>query len=238
MTLTYRGALELAAHEALVRQAYKDSVGVWTWNVGMTDATGHLVARYIGNPAPLQHCMNLYVWALRNYARHVDEVFVGVPLEEHQCTAILSFTWNLGAGALRNASWVRHFRNGDMAAAEAAFKVWNRAGGKVDKGIVNRRAREADLLFRGKWTNDGTMIEYTRLRANKQVDFSSARRINVETELRNAFAGERKPIVDRAPQPDTPVETPTLSPKPNAASFLAIAVAAILGFIGWRVAQS
>lgn len=238
MALTARAALELASHEALVRQTYKDSVGVLTWCVGMTNATGHRVERYIGNPAPLQHCMNLFVWALLNYAKHVDEVFAGHRLTEAQYAAILSFTWNLGAGALRDASWVRHFKAGDMDAAEAAFKTWNKAGGKTVKGLVARRALEADLLFRGKWSNDGTIIEYTRLRSNMQVDFASAKRVNVTTELRNAFAGERKPIVDEPPQPDAPVQTPTLSPKPNAASLFAVLVAAILGFIGWRFAQS
>lgn len=237
MALTVRGALELASHEALVRQTYKDSVGVLTWNIGMTNATGHKVDRYIGNPAPLQHCMNLYVWALRNYARHVDQVFAGHALKEHQYAAILSFTWNLGAAALRQASWVRHFKAGDMAAAEAAFKVWNKAGGKTVKGLVTRRALEADLLFRGKWSNDGSIIEYTRLRSNMQVDFSSAKRVNVVAELRNAFAGERNPIVDQAPQPDAPVEVPTLSPKPNAAGAIAVVVAATAGLAGWLLTR-
>lgn len=35
MEVTYRIALEVAYHEALVRRAYKDSVGVWTWSVGL-----------------------------------------------------------------------------------------------------------------------------------------------------------------------------------------------------------
>ena len=133
-------------------------------------------------------------------------------------------TWNLGAGALRNASWVRHFKAGDMEAAETAFKGWNKVGGKTVKGLVIRRALEADLLFRGKWSNDGTIIEYTRLRPDMQVDFASAKRVNVSAELRNAFAGERNPIVDQAPQPDAPVGTPTLSPRPNAAGLIAIIV--------------
>src|SRR5690606_3806905 len=238
MALTARAALELASHEALVRQTHKDSVGVLTWCLGMTSATGHRVDRYVGNPAPLQHCMNLYVWALRNYAKHVDEVFAGHRLTEAQYAAILSFTWNLGAGALRNASWVRHFKAGDMEAAETAFKGWNKVGGKTVKGLVIRRALEADLLFRGKWSNDGTIIEYTRLRPDMQVDFASAKRVNVSEELRNAFAGERNPLVDQAQPPDAPVGTPTLSPRPHAAGLNAIIVAAVLGFIGWRFAQS
>ena len=40
-------AIEVASHEAIIRQTYKDSVGVLTWDVGMTNATGHTVERYI-----------------------------------------------------------------------------------------------------------------------------------------------------------------------------------------------
>lgn len=73
----YDVAMEVASHEALTRQTYKDSVGKLTWNVGMTNATGHTVERYIGSPAPLQHCMDIYAWALRNYAVGVYRAFAG-----------------------------------------------------------------------------------------------------------------------------------------------------------------
>lgn len=52
--------MEVAGHEALIRQTYKNGGGVLTWCVGMTNATGHKVERYIGKPASLQHCMNIY----------------------------------------------------------------------------------------------------------------------------------------------------------------------------------
>jgi hypothetical protein len=42
-------ALEVAAHEALIRQAYNDSVGVLTLCMGMTNATGHRLERCSAN---------------------------------------------------------------------------------------------------------------------------------------------------------------------------------------------
>lgn len=50
MRVDFNVAMEVAAYEALVRQTYKDSKGVLTWCVGMTNATGHRVERYIGKP--------------------------------------------------------------------------------------------------------------------------------------------------------------------------------------------
>src|SRR5690554_2778121 len=122
MALTARAVLELASHEALVRQTYKDSVGVLTWAVGMTNATGHRVERYVGRPAPLQHCMNVFVWALRQYARQVDEAFAGHRLTESQYAAALSFHWN--TGAIKRASWVQHWKAGRHTEARQAFMNW------------------------------------------------------------------------------------------------------------------
>ena len=87
MKVDYEIAMEVASHEALIRQTYKDSVGVLTWCVGMTNATGHTVERYINNPASVQHCMNVYTWALENYAEGVRRAFDGHVLIKAQFAA-------------------------------------------------------------------------------------------------------------------------------------------------------
>jgi lysozyme len=46
---------------------------------------------------------------------------------------------------------VKTLRSGDAEAAEAALKAWNKAGGRIYKGLVRRRAEEADLIFRGAY---------------------------------------------------------------------------------------
>ena len=205
MALDYDVAMEVAAHEALVRQTYKDSKGVLTWCVGMTNATGHRVERYIGKPANLQTCMDVYVWALDNYAAGVREVFKGHNLTKAQFAAALSFHWN--TGAIKRATWVTHFKAGDMAAAKKAFMNW-----VTPPEVKLRRQKERDLFFDGRWSNDGTMVEYTRLRANMQPDFGSGRRINVQQELQAAFASRPRPIVDQIPDPNSEPAAPTLSP--------------------------
>jgi lysozyme len=204
MQVTYRIALEVASHEAIIRQAYKDSVGVWTWSVGLTSATGHDVTRYIDKPAPLSKCLEVYVWALDRYADAVREVFAGYDLTEAQFAAALSFHWN--TGAIKRASWVKSFKAGDMAGAKARFMNW-----VTPKSITARRAAERDLFFSGKWNNDGTMTEYTRLTASHTPVWSSAKKINVKVELLQAFEG---PIIieDQPAQPDAPVTQPTITP--------------------------
>jgi hypothetical protein len=149
--------------------------------------------------------MDVYVWALDNYAAGVRDVFKGHRLSKAQFAAALSFHWN--TGAIKRATWVQHFKAGDMAAAKKAFMNW-----VTPPEIQGRREKERGLFFDGKWSNDGTMTEFTRLRANMQPDFSSGRRIDVEKELRTAFAIRTSPILDQKPQPDSVPAAPTLTP--------------------------
>lgn len=207
--VTYRVALETACHEALVRQAYKDSAGVWTWSIGLTSATGHKVDRYIGSPQSVKYCLEVYVWALKNYAKQVDAVFGGFELTEAQFAAALSFHWN--TGAIRTASWVSEFKQGNLREAEARLKAWNKVNGEVSTGLVKRRKKEADLFFRGVWSNDGTVTEITRLNSNHEPIFKSAKKINVSREMLMAFGQGHVPELDQKPQPNNKPSRPTLS---------------------------
>lgn len=205
-TVDHDVALEVASHEALIRQTYKDSVGVLTWCVGMTNATGHDVSRYIGKPQPLQHCMNVYVWALDRYAIGVRRAFAGTDLTKAQFAAALSFHWN--TGAIGRATWVKEFKAGKISAARKSFMNW-----VTPPEIAGRRRKERDLFFDGKWANDGTMLEFTRVTSRMTPDWGSGQRIDVSREMRAAFATEPADVtIDQKPEPNNVPPTPTLSP--------------------------
>jgi GH24 family phage-related lysozyme (muramidase) len=176
--ITTRVALEVAHHEAVIRQAYKDSVGKWTWSVGLTNASGHNVERYIDSPQPLSKCLEVFVWALERYAEDVREVFSGYDLTEEQFAAALSFHWN--TGAIKRASWVKHWKSGDYRTARKRFMDWKRP-----PEIEERRKAERDLFFVGVWHNQGTMPEYTRVHSNHTPDWSSRVERDVSATLRN-----------------------------------------------------
>jgi lysozyme len=205
MRVDFNVAMEVATHEALVRQTYLDSKRVKTWCVGMTNATGHRVERYVGNPQTIQHCMNLYMWALTNYAEQVKRAFKAKPLNQAQFAAAVSFHWN--TGAIASASWVRLWLSGDVAGARKAFMNW-----VTPKEIAARRQKECDLFFDGKWSNDGTMTEFTRVSANMTPVWASAKKINVAAELRNAFEETADVVLDQQPDPNSMPTGNTLSP--------------------------
>lgn len=206
--IDYDVALELSSHEALIRQAYLDSRNIWTWCVGITSASGHSVERYIKNPQPLEYCLKIFVWALQRYADDVREAFEDMVLTKAQFAAALSFHWN--TGAIKTATWVKKYRAGDIAGAKQAFMTWRKPS-----EIIPRREKECALFFSAKWSNDGTMTEYTRVKANGSPDWSSARRINVEKELRVAL-GETEPAPFASqPPPQNPATQASPQPLPD-----------------------
>mgnify|MGYP002652516296 CR=1 FL=1 len=81
-------------------------------------------------------------------ARDVERFMVGVrgaltrDPADNQLGAMTSLAYNIGLSAFRGSTLVRLFNAGDIAGAAKQFDRWNRAGGRVMKGLANRRADE------------------------------------------------------------------------------------------------
>jgi lysozyme len=70
---------------------------------------------------------------------------ITMPLTEGQFDALVSFTFNLGAGALQRSTLRRKVNRGDHAAVPAEFRKWVWAGGRRLEGLVRRRGAEIRL---------------------------------------------------------------------------------------------
>lgn len=197
--IDYQVALEVASHEAIVREAYKDIKGIWTWSIGLTNASGHNVERYIDKPQSLEHCLAVYVWALEKYAKDVREAFTK-PLTQEQFAAALSFHYN--TGAIKKASWVKNFNAGNITTAKKEIMNY-----KTPAAIIPRREKERDLFFEGKWSNNGTILEYQVSSASKPINPKS---INITSALKVAFGPVSTPTTVPTTDPTTtPTTTPT-----------------------------
>ena len=71
---------------------------------------------------------------------------VHVPLNTNQYSALASWTFNLGSGRLQSSTLRRKLNRGDYEGTSAEFPKWRRAGGKILKGLVIRRAEERELF--------------------------------------------------------------------------------------------
>lgn len=63
--------------------------------------------------------------------------------------AFLSLAYNIGIGGFCNSSVARLANAGDLRAACNRLPSFNRAAGRVNKGLVNRRAKELKLCLEG-----------------------------------------------------------------------------------------
>ncbi len=180
--LSERMLLEIAEHEGLVLEAYLDSVNVWTWGFGVTNNSGHKVGRYLKKPSTVERAVEVFEWLLRTrYLPQVRAAFRGRELTEAQLTAALSFHWN--TGAIGQADWVQSFLLGRREKAWAEFMNW-----ASPREIIDRRKAERALFFDGKWSGDGVVLLWERVRPNGTPDWKSGREIDIKDEVRAALA--------------------------------------------------
>ena len=69
---------------------------------------------------------------------------------DNQYGAMLSLAYNIGPGAFKKSTCLRRFNAGDDAGASEALTWFNKAGGKVLRGLVSRREAERDLFMNGQ----------------------------------------------------------------------------------------
>jgi GH24 family phage-related lysozyme (muramidase) len=85
----------------------------------------------------------------REIAKHEAAVvrLVTVELNQNERDALISFSYNVGSGALSRSTLLKKLNAGDRKGAAGQFKLWNKGGGRVLRGLVDRRAREATLFM-------------------------------------------------------------------------------------------
>jgi lysozyme len=70
-------------------------------------------------------------------------------INQNQFDALVDFAYNLGTGNLKSSTLLKKV-NADPKDHKISeeFLKWNRAGGKVLKGLTARRVAEAELYFK------------------------------------------------------------------------------------------
>jgi len=129
----------LKEFEGLRLEAYQDIGGVWTIGYGHTKtAKADMSITKAGADALL---MGDIKWVTEAIER-----FVSVPLNDNQYSALVSLIYNIGEGAFRKSTLLRHLNNGDYRLASAEFPRWNKVKGVTVRGLTNRRLKEQELF--------------------------------------------------------------------------------------------
>ena len=117
--------------EGVRTDPYRDSVGVATVCVGET--------RVVMRSYSLQECKAMLAGAIPDYAIPVAKLSPGIEDSPYEWAAHTSLAYNIGVGAYGKSSIRRLFNQGERRAACRFFARYNRAGGRVLKGLDFRR---------------------------------------------------------------------------------------------------
>lgn len=127
--------------EGCRRQAYLDCAGLPTIGVG------HRRGVKMGDSCSDAQAQSWFTDDLEDAEAAVEHL-VTTPLTQGQFDALVSFTYNLGAGRLKTSTLLKYLNEGRPFAAAAQFKLWCHADGKVVEGLVKRRAWETDTFLK------------------------------------------------------------------------------------------
>lgn len=125
-------------------KAYKDIVGVWTVCYGETRGVKPT------DTYTQAECDAMFGKAIIDYERKFDNVVAKetqIPVATK--IAFVSWIYNVGEGNARKSTLVKKVRLGDLKGACDELLKWNKAGGKVVKGLTNRRVDERELCLWG-----------------------------------------------------------------------------------------
>lgn len=135
MVLSATALAGIAMHESFRGNAYDDGVGVQTIGFGTTKGVKK------GDKITVERALLRLSEEADEFKAAIGEC-VKVPLAQHELDAYVSLAYNIGTGAFCKSTLVKKLNAEDYAGACKEILRWNRAGGKVLKGLVNRREAE------------------------------------------------------------------------------------------------
>jgi lysozyme len=132
-------------------EAYQDIVGVWTIGYGTTEGAGLGVVPKPGMKITQEEAELLLMSGLKKFADQIKPKFMR-QVNDNQFGALLSLAYNIGPYAFSRSSALHMVNDGQFIQAADAIRLWNKAGGQVNKGLVRRREAERKLFLTPTFT--------------------------------------------------------------------------------------
>jgi lysozyme len=151
MQLSPEGVTLLRELEGVEPEPYRDSAGLLTVGCGhcLTKDElssgkiycGERTLRWKDGPLTDEEITAL-LQEDTGWAEAAVEVAVRVQLEQYQFDALVLWTFNIGANAMRESTLVKKLNAGLYDEIPDQLRRWVRAGGQVLPGLIRRRERE------------------------------------------------------------------------------------------------
>lgn len=115
--------------------------GLWTVCRGVTNrlADGWVVP---GKKYTEEECRAKETELIQTKISPVIDKCRTVAITQRQWEMLVDFAWNEGSNALCKSTLIRKINAGDCLGAAQEFKRWNKASGKVWRGLIRRRSAE------------------------------------------------------------------------------------------------
>lgn len=146
--ISKKGIEELILSEGFKECPYLDSVKVPTIGVGSTFYEDGKKVTMADKCITRDRAIELAMHTLNKI--FIPGVLKGVtvPLNQNQVNALTNLLYNIGVGAFISSTLLKKINsNSTKEEISKAWRMWNKAGGKVLQGLVNRREREINLYF-------------------------------------------------------------------------------------------
>jgi lysozyme len=153
MQMSAHGTDLLTEWEGFEPTVYDDSVGIPTIGVGhaLTPAEKSAGALDIdGTQVPYaggiteDQVKALLACDLHRYEDALNDA-IAVNLTQNQFDALVSFCFNVGIGGFQGSTLLKDVNNSNFDAVPADLRMWDKAGGVVSQGLLNRRNNEVQL---------------------------------------------------------------------------------------------
>lgn len=151
MTISQAGIDLIKSFEGLQLKAYRCPAGVPTIGYGCTKGVE------MGMKITPSQAEDMLRSELFEFERAVNRL-ADAPLGQHEFDALVSFAYNVGAGALEKSTLLKRLNAGDRDRASNEFCRWVKAAGNVLPGLVIRRVKERDW-FLDLWNPKPTLLK-------------------------------------------------------------------------------
>ena len=147
MKLDDAGYRLITDFEGFSAKPYLDVVKIPTIGFGNTYFPDGRRVTLLDDPITREYAVEIFKVIADRFALRVSKLLVK-QVSQHQFNALASIAYNIGMGNFGGSTLLKKVNaNPNDLTIAAEFKKWNKSGGKVFQGLVNRRQKESDLYF-------------------------------------------------------------------------------------------
>ena len=137
----------LRHHEGVRNKPYQCPAKLWTVGIGHLIGDGKTLPPEWNKTFTNEEIDAILKRDLNRFELGVHKMLPNVRLRQHEFDALVSFCFNLGLGCFQRSTIRQALLRGDKEAAMESLVKYCRAGGKILKGLQNRRLDERKLFL-------------------------------------------------------------------------------------------